>query len=111
MRTVVHVENANCTYCMNEVREELLARPLVHAVHTSATAGCLDVEHDDDPSALTDVLRRSLHGWQVADNGEVVSVRTMPELADHCTIHPASSLATRRTRAMPRCGGDGAGRF
>lgn len=95
MRTLVHVENANCTYCMNEVREELLARPLVHAVHASATAGCLEVEHeDDDPSALTETLRRSLRGWQVADNGEVVSVRTMPELADHCTVHPAGTASS-----------------
>jgi hypothetical protein len=92
MRTLVHVETANCMYCMNEVRDELLARPLVHDVHTTATAGCLEVEHDDDdPSALTDVLRRSLHGWQVADNGEVVSVRTTPEVADHCPLHPASA--------------------
>lgn len=54
----------------------------------SATAGCLEVDHDhDDPSALTDLLLQSLHGWQVADNGEIVMVTTDPELTHECALH------------------------
>ncbi|MFP5577568.1 MAG: hypothetical protein ACLGIZ_04935 [Acidimicrobiia bacterium] len=79
---------ANCSYCMNAVREELLARPLVHDVWQSATKGCLEVDHDhDDPGALIEILRRSLHAWEVADNGEIISVATTPEPMDHCPWH------------------------
>ena len=89
MRTRVRVADANCPYCMNDVRDELLSRPLVHGVHTSAVAGCLEVDHDhDDPGALIAVLQRSLHGWQIADNGEVVMVMTHSELDDECPWHP-----------------------
>jgi copper chaperone CopZ len=85
MRTLISVENANCSYCMNAVRDELLARPLVHHVEMSPRAGCLEVEHDhDDPSALVGLLRQSLHGWRVTDNGEVVMVMTKPGLAHVC---------------------------
>lgn len=90
MRTLVRVENANCTYCMNEVRTELLARPLVHDVRLSATAGCWEVMHDhDDPQALTELLQRSLHGWQVTDNGEIVEVLTNPTSSSECLVHTA----------------------
>jgi len=40
MRTLIRVDNANCTYCMNHVRDALLARPRVNAVRSSAVAGC-----------------------------------------------------------------------
>jgi copper chaperone CopZ len=90
MRTLVQVENANCSYCMNDVRDELLARPLVRGVRLSATAGCWEVEHDhDDPQALTELLQRSLHGWQVSDNGEIVEVVNNPTQSGECTVHTA----------------------
>ncbi|MBK5223625.1 MAG: hypothetical protein JJE52_12295 [Acidimicrobiia bacterium] len=88
MHTLVRVENANCTYCLNDVRDELLSRPLVRAVTMSAVAGCIDVEHDhDDPTALTEVLSTSLHGWQVASNAEIVMVTTTAEPSDECRWH------------------------
>jgi copper chaperone CopZ len=90
MRTLIQVQNANCTYCIGAVREELLARPRVHHVEMSLTAGCLEVDHDhDDPAALVELLRQSLHGAQVADNGEVVMIMTDPELTQECSLHPS----------------------
>ncbi|MGY6501013.1 MAG: hypothetical protein ACXIVQ_09005 [Acidimicrobiales bacterium] len=87
MRTQILVENANCTFCIDAVRTELLARPLVRHVEMSATAGCLEVEHDhDDPAALVALLRASLHGSQVADNGEIVMIVTDPTLTHGCSI-------------------------
>jgi len=95
MHTLVRVENANCSWCMNAVRDELLARPLVRDVQMSATAGCLEVEHDhDDPSALTGLLQQSLRGWQVADNGEIVQVTTNPTLTGECTLHAPAERGT-----------------
>jgi len=95
MRTLIRVENANCTYCMNAVRDELLARPLVHNVHMSPTPGCLEVDHDhDDTSALTGLLERSLRGWQVESNGEIVEITTNPTLSDACAWHPPAEPGT-----------------
>lgn len=88
MQTMIKVENANCTYCMNAVKDDLLARPRVHDVRMSATAGCVVVDHDhDDPSALIDLLRQSLHGWEVASNGEIISVNTTSKISEHCAWH------------------------
>lgn len=96
MHTLIRVENANCTFCMNAVREELLARPLVHSVEMSATAGCLEVDHDhDDVSELTGLLRRSLYGWQVADNGEIVAVNTGSTVSGECAWHPSDRAQDR----------------
>jgi hypothetical protein len=89
MRTQIHVEHANCTFCLAAARTELLAHPLVHHVETSAAAGCLEVDHDHgDPAALIQLLRGWLHGWQVADNGEVVMTITDPTLTQECSMHP-----------------------
>jgi hypothetical protein len=95
MRTLIRVENANCTYCMNAVRDDLLARPLVHHVHLSATAGCWEVDHDhEDASELIGVLEQSLHGWQVGSNGEIVEITTNPTLSDACAWHPPTEPGT-----------------
>lgn len=88
MRTLIRVDNANCTYCMNDVREALLARPLVRDVRSSAVAGCWELEHDhDDLTAIIDLVRQSLHGWEVAGNGEIIMIATTPEVADRCAWH------------------------
>jgi len=88
VRTLIRVDNANCTYCMNDVRDALLARPLVHAVRSSAVTGCWELDHDhDDLAAITNLVRQSLHGWEVADNGEIIMVATTPEVRDRCAWH------------------------
>lgn len=88
MRTLISVPNANCTYCMNDVRDALLARPLVNAIRSSAVAGCWEIDHDhDDLTAITELVRQSLHGWEVADNGEIIMITTTPEVRDHCAVH------------------------
>lgn len=43
IHTFVRVEDANCSWRINAVRAELLARPLVRRVRMSATAGCFEV--------------------------------------------------------------------
>ena len=88
MRTLVRVSGANCTYCMQDVRDELLVRPRVQEVNLWIHESCLEVVHDhDDAGAITNLLRRSLHGWEVADNGEIVMVVTAPEPIDRCHRH------------------------
>lgn len=89
MRTLIRIENANCSYCIGTVQVELLERPLVHHVEMNAAEGCMEVDHDhDDPAALIELLGQSLHGAQVADNGEIVMVMTDPELTRQCSLYP-----------------------
>lgn len=88
MQTMILVQNANCSYCMNAVKDDLLARPQVREVQMNATAGCLVVDHDhDDPAALIALLHQSLHGWQVASNGEIIEVTTDSVISDQCAWH------------------------
>lgn len=90
MKTFIRLDNANCSDCLNTVSAELTDRPLVNSVELSATSGCLEVDHDnDDPQALLDVLNSSLHGFVLADNGEVVYVQSGAKLSPTC-IHNCS---------------------
>lgn len=98
MHTLVRLTHANCTFCLNEVRDELLRRPLVQSVTMSATAGCLDVEHDhDDPAALGRLLREHARGWEVADNAEIVMVPIDAEPSDRCRWHDPSATGRSGT--------------
>lgn len=95
MRTLIRVENANCTDCLNAIQETLLARSLVRSVHLHAADGCIEVEHDHDaPDALVELLRTSLRGWQMADNGEIMQTPSIPEVAHVCHVHAAQSQPT-----------------
>ncbi len=96
MRTLIRVRNANCTECLNAIHDELLARDQVRAVRIHTADGCLEVEHDhDEPGELIALLQRSLHGWQIADNGEVIEVESIAQIAHVCHLghpsHPVSS--------------------
>ena len=93
MRTLVRVQNANCSWCMNSVRDALLARPLVTDVELHPVEGCWAVDHDhDDPDELCSVLSQSLHGWTVQTNGEVVQVATDPGIVGSCDLHPPDDV-------------------
>lgn len=95
MRTLIQVDNANCVSCLNDARDALLARPLVRAVRSTATAGCWEIDHDhDDLGAITDLVRETLRGWEVADNGEIVMIATNPEVRDRCAAHSTDQADT-----------------
>lgn len=100
MRTLIRVDSANCVSCMNDARDALLARPLVQAVRSTVTAGCWEIEHDhDDLGEITSLIRGTLHGWEVADNGEIVMIATTLEVRDRCEAH-----GTDRPDATPATG-------
>lgn len=85
MKTLIRVENANCTDCLNAIHDVLMARSRVQSVHLHAADGCIEVEHHhDEPDALLDVLRTSLRGWQMADNGEIMQTPSIPAVAHVC---------------------------
>lgn len=76
MRTLINVENANCIYCMNDVRDILPARP---------------------PA-------RSLHGWEVADKGEIIMIATSPDVSDAAVPRTRVAQATVGSPRDPECG-------
>jgi len=87
MKTLIRVQNANCTDCLNAIQDTLTARPLVQTVHVHAADGCIEVEHDHDaPGELVELLGSSLRGWQMAGNGEIMQVPTNPAVAHVCHL-------------------------
>lgn len=108
MRTLIRVENANCTDCLNAIQDVLMARSLVQSVHLHAADGCIEVEHThDEPAALVDLLRTSLRGWQMADNGEIMQTPSIPEVAHVCHLHDTrSSQAPVHDRQPTDLGGE-----
>lgn len=92
MKTLIRVDNANCTDCLNVIQDVLLARSLVRSVRLHTADGCIEVEHDhDEPDALVELLGRSLRGWQIADNGEIMQTPSVPAVAHVCHLRDARS--------------------
>lgn len=88
MKTFIHLDEANCPVCLDQVGDELRQRPLVSNVELSSISHCLEVEHDgDDVDALLGVVRTSLRGYLVADNGETVQVHGGAHIAHVCDAH------------------------
>ena len=88
MKTFIHLEDANCPMCLDQVADELRSRPLVDHVAVSSTGHCIEVEHrDDDVDSILAAVRRSLHGFVAADNGETIQVNAGAELSHVCDAH------------------------
>ena len=85
MRTLIQLHSANCAACLNAVQDQLRSQQQIRAVHLDAAHGCIEVDHDhDDPEVIVALLQRSLRGWQMAGNGEIVQVPDTPELTHVC---------------------------
>jgi hypothetical protein len=94
MRTLIQLHNANCSECLNAIQDQLRAQQRIRAVHLDAAHGCIEVDHDhDDPEVIVEQLRRSLRGWQIAANGEIVQVPEAPEVTHVCRSARAETAA------------------
>ena len=83
--TLVQLTGANCTYCIAETTQILASRPQVEAVRLSSSKGCVEIEHNcDDLAALCEVIASTLHGWDVASNGEILMMETSFKVMDTC---------------------------
>jgi hypothetical protein len=72
---------------MNDAKSALLDSPGVREVHMDASTGRFEVEHElADPSVLTAIIG-TLHGWEVAINGEVELVQASSTIDEPCQTH------------------------
>lgn len=74
MRTVVALENSSCARCHNALLAALREKEHVQRVWSDFSAGCLVIEHEDDPDALVSVVRAAGRAVAVAASGQRVMV-------------------------------------
>ena len=70
MRTLIALENSNCSWCHNNMLEMLREQYGVEEVQSDFTSGCLAIEHEDDSIALLALVTGADHAVVVASNGE-----------------------------------------
>jgi hypothetical protein len=69
-RTLVILENSNCTWCHNAMLATLREKKGVHRVRSEFSSGCLIIEHENEPDALLALIATAGHAVAVAGNGE-----------------------------------------
>lgn len=70
VRTLVTLENSNCTWCHNAMLATLREKDGVHRVRSELSSGCLIVDHEGEPDALLAVIATADLAVAVAGNGE-----------------------------------------
>lgn len=86
MRTLVALENSNCTWCNNDMLGALRERSRVQAVGFDSSAGCLVIEHEENPDSLVSLIRTEGRAVAVAANGERVMVSVDAHEAADCQV-------------------------
>ena len=84
MKTVITLENSNCTRCHNAMLGMLREKKGVRHVQSDFSSGCLVIEHDDDPDGLLSLIRAADRSISVACNGEREMVPVDGHEADEC---------------------------
>ncbi len=70
MRTLIALENSNCSWCHNTMLGTLREQDGVREVQSDFSSGCLVIEHEDDSTALLALVTGANHAVAVASNGE-----------------------------------------
>ena len=76
MKTLIALENSNCTWCHNEMLAALREKEGVRGVQSDFSSGYLVIEHEDNPEALLSLVTTTGRAVAVADNGEREMVPT-----------------------------------
>ena len=79
VKTLIALENSNCTWCHSEMLGTLRDKEGVRGVQSDFSSGCLVIEHEDDPDALLSLVTTADRAVVVASNGE----REMAPVAGH----------------------------
>ncbi len=93
MRTLIALENSNCTRCHNAMLVRLRSIAAVRNVQSDFASGCLVVDHNTDPDALISMVTDSGRVICVAANGEREMVAVDGHHADGCPVANGRSHA------------------
>ncbi len=89
-RTTIEFRKSNCAWCINNTAAELRSMTPVREVRLRPDVGCIEVDHEfADPRQLLDGVRRGLHRWVLADNGERMIVDVDAHPSAECPFRPA----------------------
>ena len=84
MKTLIALENSNCTWCHNEMLGTLRENVGVRGVQSDFSSGCLIIEHEDDLDALLSLVTTGGRAVAVAGNGECEMVPVNGHEAGAC---------------------------
>ena len=85
MRTVVELENSNCTWCHHQTLAALRRRQWVQQVRSDFSTGCLEIEHRDNPGALVSLIKATDRAVALAANGEKVMIQVDAHASAQCS--------------------------
>lgn len=86
MKTLVELENSNCTWCHGAMLSALRQRAGVKGVWSDFSSGCLVIDHEDDPDALVALVKSTGRAVTVAGNGEKMMVSLDGHEAAECSV-------------------------
>lgn len=86
MKTLIALENSNCTRCHNAMLSALRERPRVQRVQSDFSTGCLVIEHEDDPDALVSLITSAGRAITLGGNGERVMVSLDGHETTECPV-------------------------
>ena len=83
MLTKIHTD-IDCLECLEEVRQAIATLPDVESVEEHASGGDFIVSHSADRHTLEQVVLKTGHRLQEAENGEIEMVPATVSLSDVC---------------------------
>jgi hypothetical protein len=83
MLTQIHTD-IDCSECLEEVRHAIVSLPNVASVEEHSSGGDFIVSHTADRHLLEQVVLKTGHRLQEADNGEIEMIPASVSLSDVC---------------------------
>jgi len=84
MLTQIHTD-IDCSECLEEVRDAIASLPNVSSVEEHSSGGDFVVSHTADRNLLEQVVLKTGHRLQEADNGEIEMIPASVSLFDACS--------------------------
>lgn len=103
-RTVIEFNNANCSWCLNNMISHLHSQAAVKSVRYEAGTGCIEVDHDaEDIAELMSGVKADLRGWRQGDNGERVMIDLDVHPSESCPFEgtPVTGQSARHHEQSP----------
>jgi copper chaperone CopZ len=80
MLTKLRIDDANCSFCLNDIIDRLREVDGINSVDSSIAEGCLAIDHELTESDLVAWIGGSLHSIAMASN-EIVMNSVVPSIS------------------------------